>query len=311
MITDTQTLLKNAHRKYALGSYNIANLEQFMGLFKGCTESQAPFLLALTDLALYYSHPKLLESMIRGMEEIFPDAVFAVHHDHGNEESCKRCIQSGFFSSVMIDASKEDFETNIAITQRVVRAAHEKGISVEAELGQVGGNEDTIEVKESEAKLTDPDKAAEFVERTGVDFLACAIGTSHGAFKFSGPTNLHFDLLSSIQEKIPNTPLVLHGASSIPADEVQRITATGGKLQGARGVDPSLFIPAASRGIAKINIATDSRLIWTRVHREYFQEHPESVDFRVPGANFTQEYARFVAEKNHHLGSAGMAKAFS
>jgi len=310
MITDTKTLLKNAHYHYAVGAYNIACLEQFMGLFKGCVDSHAPFLLALTDVALYYSHPTMLLAMIRGAQEIFPDAVFAVHHDHGNEESCYRCIQSGLFSSVMIDASKEDFETNIAITSRVVKAAQERNISVEAELGQIGGTEDHIRIRGSDVKLTDPDKAAEFVERTGVDFLACAIGTSHGAFKFNGPGNLHFDLLAEIQEKIPEIPLVLHGASSVPEDEVRRVTAAGGKLQGAKGVDPALFKTATKMGIAKINIATDSRLIWTRVHREYFQEHPESIDFRVPGKIFTEEFALFVAQKNRQLGSSDMTNAF-
>ena len=309
MITNTKRLLNNAYQRYAVGAYNIACLEQIMGLFKGSTDSQAPFILALTDLALHYSHPTMLEAMIRGAQNIFPDAIFAVHHDHGNEESCYKCIQSGLFSSVMIDASKEDFETNIAITRRVVKAAHERGVSVEAELGQVGGTEDRIHIKDSEAKLTDPDKAVEFIQRTGADFLACAIGTSHGAFKFSGPSHLNFDLLAKIQEKIPGTPLVLHGASAIPEEEVRRIAASGGMLKGAKGVDPSLFLPASRMGIAKINIATDSRLIWTRVHREYFQEHPESIDFRVPGKTFTEEFARFVAQKNRHLGSLGMANS--
>lgn len=310
MITDTKTLLKTAHHRFAIGAYNICCLEQFMGLFEGCAASQAPFLLALTDVALYHSHPTMLKAMIQGVGEIFPDTVFAVHHDHGDEESCYRCIESGFFSSVMIDASKEDFETNIAITSRVVKAAHKKGISVEAELGQVGGAEDHIHVEHSNTRLTDPGKAAEFIERTGVDFLACAIGTSHGAFKFNGPSELHFGLLEDIQKKIPDTPLVLHGASSVPEEEVRRITAAGGTLHGARGVDPDLFKTAARLGIAKINIATDSRLIWTRVHREYFQEHPESVDFRVPGKTFIKEFAKFVALKNQHLGSAGQAGIF-
>jgi fructose-bisphosphate aldolase class II len=215
------------------------------------------------------------------------------------------CIESGFYSSVMIDASHEDFETNIAITKRVVEAAHARGIVVEAELGQLGGVEEHVTVSEADAKLTDPAQAKEFVERTGCDSLAVAIGTSHGAFKFSGSQSLHFDVLAEIQKKLPGFPLVMHGSSSVPQEEVERINAAGGTIKGAKGVDAGQFKQAAKLGVTKINIDTDGRLVWTRVHREMFRDHPEVFDLRKPGKVFMQAYADFIAEKNGYLGSAG------
>jgi fructose-bisphosphate aldolase class II len=205
----------------------------------------------------------------------------------------------------MIDASHEPFEENIAITKRVVDAAHAKGVSVEAELGQLGGVEEDISVDEDQAHLTNPKDAAEFIERTGCDSLACAIGTSHGAFKFSGSQSLHFEIIEAIQELVPGFPLVMHGSSSVPQDEVERINAAGGQLKGARGVDPAQYLPAAKMGVCKINIDTDGRLVWTRVHREYFRDHPDVIDFRKIGKVFMQEYADFIASRNELLGSAG------
>jgi fructose-bisphosphate aldolase class II len=209
----------------------------------------------------------------------------------------------------MIDASHEPFEKNIEITKRVVDAAHAKGLVVEAELGQLGGVEEHIKVSESEARLTNPDQAKEFVDRSGCDSLAVAIGTSHGAFKFSGSQSLHFDVLSQIQKNLPGFPLVMHGSSSVPQEEVERINKAGGKLQGAKGVDANQFKQAATLGVTKINIDTDGRLVWTRVHREYFLEHPEGFDLRKPGKIFIEEYAKFIAAKNEKLGSAGQLEA--
>ena len=205
----------------------------------------------------------------------------------------------------MIDASHEDFETNVAITKRVVEAAHAKGIVVEAELGQLGGVEEHVKVDEANAKLTNPDQAKEFVERTGVDSLAVAIGTSHGAFKFTGDQTIRFDVLAEIQRRLPNFPLVMHGSSSVPQEEVERINRAGGKLAGAKGVDENQFAQAAKLGVTKVNIDTDGRLVWTRVHREYFLEHPENIDMRPIGKIFMAEYAKFIAHKNEKLGSAG------
>jgi len=305
MIVTTKKLFELAYGKYAIGAYNINNLEQTMGLFQGCLESQAPFIIQISKGARSYTHKKMLEGLIRSADEVFPNAIFAVHLDHGDEETCYDCINSGFYSSVMIDASHEDFETNIAITKRVVDAAHAKGIVVESELGQLGGVEEHVKVDEGSAKLTNPDQAKEFVKRTGCDSLACAIGTSHGAFKFSGGQGIHFDVLEEIQKRLPGFPLVMHGSSSVPQGEVARINASGGNLAGAKGVDADQFKRAAELGVTKVNIDTDGRLVWTRVHREFFLENPEKFDLRDPGKVFMKEYARFIVGKNEKLGSAG------
>jgi fructose-bisphosphate aldolase class II len=305
MIVTTKKLFAAAYGKYAIGAYNINNLEQTMGLFRGNLDSQAPFILQISKGARSYTHKSMLEGLIKSANEVFPEAIFAVHLDHGDEETCYDCVDSGFYSSVMIDASHEDFETNIAITKRVVDYAHEKGIVVEAELGKLGGVEEHISVDEADAKLTDPDEAKEFVARTGVDSLACAIGTSHGAFKFTGTQALRFDVLAEIQKRLPGFPLVMHGSSSVPQEEVERINNAGGTIQGAKGVDADQFAEAATLGVTKINIDTDGRLVWTRVHREHFLEHPEVFDLRKPGKVFMNAYADFIAGKNKKLGSAG------
>src|SRR4030067_167085 len=261
MIVTTKKLFEAAYGKYAIGAYNINNLEQTMGLFRGNLESRAPFIIQISKGARSYTHKLMLEALIRTADQVFPEAIFAVHLDHGDEETCFDCINSGFYSSVMIDASHEDFETNIAITRRVVEAAHAKGIVVEAELGQLGGGEEHVSVDEANAKLTDPDQAKEFVERTGVDSLACAIGTSHGAFQFTCGEGVRVDVLSLIRRRLPDFPLVMHGSSSVPQEEVARINEAGGNLKGARGVDDSQFRRAAQLGVTKINIDTDGRLV--------------------------------------------------
>jgi len=309
MIVTTKQLFAHAYGKYAIGAYNINNLEQTMGLFRGNLDSQAPFIIQISKGARSYTHKLMLEGLIRSADEVFPNAIFAVHLDHGDEETCYDCIESGFYSSVMIDASHEEFETNVAITKRVVEAAHAKGVVVEAELGQLGGVEEHVKVDEANAKLTDPDQARKFVELTGCDSLACAIGTSHGAFKFSGTQGLRFDVLAEIQNRLPGFPLVMHGSSSVPQEEVARINAAGGNLKGAKGVDATQFRRAAELGVTKINIDTDGRLVWTRVHREHFLEHPENFDLRPVGKIFMAEYAKFIAEKNEFLGSAGQLEA--
>jgi fructose-bisphosphate aldolase class II len=284
MIVTTKQLFEHAYGKYAVGAYNINNAEQVMGLFRGNIQSQAPFILQISRGARAYTDKRILEAMIRAADEIFPEAIFAVHLDHGDEETCYDCIASGFYSSIMIDASRFSFEENIAITKRVVERAHAKGISVEAELGQLGGVEEDISVAEDQVHLTDPEQAVEFIKRTGCDSLACAIGTSHGAFKFSGGQSLHFEIVEAIQKLVPGYPLVLHGSSS---------------------VDPKQYLPAAKLGVCKINIDTDGRLVWARVHREYFRDHPEVFDFRPVGKIFMEEYANFIASRNELLGSAG------
>jgi fructose-bisphosphate aldolase class II len=309
MIVTTQDLFRQAYGKYAVGAYNINNAEQVMGLFKGNMDSQAPFIIQLSKGARSYTDKRMLEAMIRAADTIFPDAIFAVHLDHGDEAACMDCIASGFYSSVMIDASHESFDQNVAITKRVVDAAHKKGISVEAELGQLGGVEEHVKVDEKDAKLTDPKDAERFVKLTGCDSLACAIGTSHGAFKFSGSQGLHFEVIEEIARRLPGFPLVMHGSSSVPQDEVQRINAAGGKLKGAKGVDEAQITRASTMGVTKVNIDTDGRLVWCRVHRESFRDNPENFDLRPPGKIFIAEYAKYIAGKNKVLGSAGRLDA--
>jgi fructose-bisphosphate aldolase class II len=305
MIVTTTDLYKIAYGKYAVGAYNVNNLEQILGLFRGCIDSQAPFIIQLSKGARQYANKRMLEALIRTAKEIFPCAIFAVHLDHGDEAACYDCIDSGFYSSVMIDTSHEPFEENMAITKRVVNKAHAKGISVEAELGRLGGVEEDMQVDEGSAFLTDPKEAVEFVKETGCDSLAAAIGTSHGPYKFKGKQRLHFQVIREIQKLLPGTPIVMHGSSSVPDEEVHRINAAGGKLDpSARGVDEDEYLPAANLGVTKINIDTDGRLVWTRVHREFFRDHPEQFDFRPPGKTFVAEYAKFIAHKNQKLGSA-------
>jgi len=204
MIVTTDQLFKAAYGKFAVGAYNINNMEQALGLFEGHAKAQAPFIVQLSKGARNYANPKMIEGIIRAAEEIYPDLIFAVHLDHGDEQTCYDCIDSGFYSSVMIDASHESFEKNVEITKRVVERAHAKGISVESELGMLGGVEEDIQVDEKHAMLTDPLEAKKFVELTGCDSLAVAIGTSHGAYKFSGKQGLHFDRIEEIQRQTEN-----------------------------------------------------------------------------------------------------------
>jgi fructose-bisphosphate aldolase class II len=315
MIVTTKQLFQRAYGRYAVGAYNINNLEQTVGLFRGnlgkvkkndepenATKS-APFIIQISRGARDYSDKRFLEAMIRTADQVFPEAIFAVHLDHGTEEVCYDCIESGFYSSVMIDASHEEFQKNIEITKRVVDRAHAKGIVVEAELGQLGGVEEDIV---GSVCLTDPAQAAEFIAKSGCDSLAVAIGTSHGAFKFSGKQGLHFDVLEQIQKVVPkNFPLVMHGSSSVPKEWVDRINAAGGKMKNASGVDENQYLPAAKMGVCKVNIDTDGRLVWCAIHREAFRDDPANFDLRPPGKVFMAAYAEYITHKNSKLGSAG------
>ena len=304
MIVTTRELFSIAYGDFAVGAYNINNMEQALGLFEGHRRAEAPFIVQLSKGARSYANPSMIEAIIRAAADLYPDLIFAVHLDHGDEETAYDCIDSGFYSSVMIDASHEPFEENIAITKRVVDRAHAKGVSVEAELGMLGGVEEDIAVDEKDARLTDPDEAKEFVERTGCDSLAVAIGTSHGAYKFSGSQGLHFGRIEEIQKRLPGFPLVMHGSSSVPQEEVERINAAGGALDpSAKGVDADQFARAATLGVTKVNIDTDGRLVWTRVHREFFRDTPEKFDFRAPGKVFVEEYAKFIVHKSDKLQS--------
>ena len=315
MIVTTNQLFRHAYGRYAVGAYNINNLEQTVGLFRGnlgkiktneeavnATKS-APFIIQISRGARGYSDKRFLESMIRTADEIFPESIFAVHLDHGTEDACYDCIDSGFYSSVMIDASHEPLEKNIEITRRVVERAHAKGIVVEAELGQLGGVEEDVT---GSVCLTEVPQAVEFVEKSGCDSLAVAIGTSHGAYKFSGSQGLRLDRLQELQKALPAAfPLVMHGSSSVPKEWVERINNAGGKMKNASGVNEDQYLPAAKLGICKINIDTDGRLVWCAIHREAFRDDPANFDLRPPGKVFMAAYAEYIAHKNSKLGSAG------
>jgi fructose-bisphosphate aldolase class II len=321
MIVTTKELFQHAYGKYAVGAYNINNLEQTVGLFRGNLgkrnaneektdpKTAAPFIIQLSRGARSYTDKRFLEAMIRTAEDVFPDAIFAVHLDHGTEDVCYECIDSGFYSSVMIDASHESFDENIAITRRVVERAHERGISVEAELGMLGGVEEDIQVSAEHACLTDPDQAVEFVERSGCDSLAVAIGTSHGAYKFKGSQALHFDRIEAISKKLPGFPLVMHGSSSVPKEWVDRINNAGGNMPETSGVREKDYLPAAKLGVTKVNIDTDGRLVWCAIHRETFRDKPADFDLRTAGKPFMAAYADYIIHKNQALGSAGQLEA--
>ncbi len=315
MIVTTTELFRHAYGEYAVGAYNINNLEQTVGLFRGNlgkvksndepvdAAAAAPFILQISRGARSYTDKRFLEAMIRAADEIFPEAIFAVHLDHGTEEACYDCIESGFYSSVMIDASHEPFEKNVEITRRVVERAHAKGVVVEAELGQLGGVEEDVV---GSVRLTDPEEAARFVEQTGCDSLAVAIGTSHGAYKFAGSQGLRLDRLEEIQAILPSGfPLVMHGSSSVPAEWVERINNAGGQMKSTSGVPEDQYLPAAKLGVCKVNIDTDGRLVWCAIYRETFRDKPEDFDPRTPGKVFMPAYAEYIMHKNRKLGSAG------
>ncbi len=300
--------LRPAYGQYAIGAFNVSNLEQVHGLFRGAAKAKAPVIVQFTRVMRDYAHPLMLEQLLRGAEMIYPEVPFAVHLDHGDETSCRQAIESGHYGSVMIDSSHLSFAQNLLTTRRVVELAHARGLAVEAELGRLEGVEDGMPLAAKAAILTDATKAEEFVAGTGCDCLAVAIGTSHGAYKFAGKQRLHLELLAELQRRLPSFPLVLHGGSAIPSEEVRRINQAGGALGAAASGVPEADLAGAVRlGITKINIGTDGRLIWTRVHREFFRDRPAEFDFMMPGRIYVEEYARFVDSKCRLLGSAGKA----
>ena len=300
----TGDLLRSAYGRYAVGAFNVSNLEQIHGLFRGAAKAKAPVIAQFTRVMRDYAHPVMLEQLLRGAEAIYTEVQFAVHHDHGDQASCAEAIASGNYSSVMIDASHLSFEQNIAVTSKVVAMAHNKGIAVEAELGQLKGVEDEMVHEVKEAILTDAAQAEEFVERTRCDSLAVAIGTSHGAYKFAGKQRLHLDRLAEIQRRLAGFPLVLHGGSAVSLEEVARINNSGGTIDSsASGVSQSELAEAIRFGVTKVNIGTDGRLLWTRVHREFFRERPGEFDFMIPGRTYMDEYAAFVEKKCLQLGA--------
>ena len=278
MLLTNRDLLVPARKKgYAVGAFNINNLEALLAVTEAATEEKSPAIIAVTPGAIKYGGLPYLSNMVKTAAEICPMSI-SLHLDHGEEfETVSKCIKAGF-TSVMIDGSHLKFEENIALTKRVVDIAHPKGITVEAELGRLAGVEEKT-VDEKEAVLTDPNSAKEFVDRTDVDALAVAVGTSHGAYKFKAEPRLDFERLRKISTKV-DLPLVLHGASSVPSWIIEKASKYGAELKGAKGIPEQHIKKAISLGIAKINIDTDLRLAFTATIREVLANSPREYDPR-------------------------------
>ena len=307
----TRDLFAACYGKYAIAAVNVFSMEQVLALFQAADRAKAPFIVQMTPYARDYASPLMLENMIQAASTLYPNTVFATHLDHGNEQHCQAAIQSGHYSSVMIDASHDPFPENISRTRSVVHLASQSRVDVEAELGVLSGVEDDITIDARSAFYTDPEQCESFVVQTGCSSLAVAVGTSHGAYKFSGNQGLQFDILQQIKDRLPGFPLVLHGGSRVEAREVSRINAAGGSMQtSAKGVDPDELQQAISLGICKVNIATDTRLIWARVHREFFRDQPESIDLVIPGKTHIAAYADWMCGAFERLGAAGKSTDF-
>ena len=279
LITTEEMFAKALNKDYAIGAFNVNNMEIIQGIVEAANIENAPLILQVSAGARKYARPAYLVKLVEAAI-LDSDVDVALQLDHGEDfEICKKCIDDGF-TSVMIDGSKYPFEENIELTKKVVEYAHAHGVVVEAELGKLAGVEDNIKVDARSATFTDPDEAAEFVERTGVDSLAIAIGTSHGAYKFKGEPYLDYERLKKIHSLIPNTPLVLHGASSVLREFVDRCNEFGGKIPGAQGVPEEMIREATKYGICKVNIDTDLRLAMTAEIRRVLQEKPEEFDPR-------------------------------
>jgi len=279
LITSKEILAKALKSDYAVGAFNVNNMEIIQGIADAAKIENAPLILQVSAGARKYARPAYLVKLVEAaIEDTGLDIV--LHLDHGEDfDICKKCVDDGF-TSVMIDGSKHPFEENIALTKQVVEYAHSKGVSVEAELGKLAGVEDNIKVDARHATFTDPDEAAEFVAKTGVDSLAIAIGTSHGAYKFKGDPYLDFERLQTIHNLIPATPIVLHGASTVLPEFVAKCNEYGGNIPGAQGVPEDMIRTAAKYGVCKVNIDTDLRLAMTAEIRKYFMENPSEFDPR-------------------------------
>ena len=306
MVVSPTIFYKNCYGKYAIAAVNVFTMEQIHGLFSAGQRANAPFIVQMTPVARNYAHSKMLLAMIDAAAKIYPKAVYAIHLDHGNETHAFDAIASNSYNSVMIDASHDNFKTNVKRTKAVVEKAHKNNVVVEAELGVLSGVEDDISIDEKHAKYTQPNEVVDFVTQTNCDSLAVAVGTSHGAYKFSGGQGIQFDILQQIQERLPNYPIVLHGGSAVNKEEINRINNNGGTLnEGAAGVNPEEIVKAIKYGVCKINIATDLRLIWTRVHREFFNESPDLFDPIIPGQKYMEAYETFMLEKFDLLKATG------
>lgn len=306
LVTTKEMFRKAYDGGYAIGAFNVNNMEIVQGITEAAREVHAPMILQVSKGARAYANHTYLVKLVEAAVIECPEIPIALHLDHGPDfETCKSCIDGGF-TSVMIDGSHHSFEDNIAVTKRVVEYAHAHGVWVEAELGRLAGVEEDVSSEHS--IYTDPDQAVEFVERSGCDSLAIAIGTSHGAYKFKGEAKLDFERLEKIGSLMPGYPLVLHGASSVPQEFVEMCNTYGGKVAGAAGVPEELLRKAAGMAICKINIDTDIRLAMTASIRKQLVEHPEEFDPRGYLKPARQAVKDMVQHKiKHVLGCSGKA----
>ena len=299
LVTTTEMFKKSMKEGFAVGAFNVNNMEIIQAIVDAAAETNSPVILQASSSAIKYARINYLMKMVEAALEEHPNIPVAIHLDHGPDfETCKKCIDAGF-TSVMIDGSKYDFEENIAITKQVVDYAHSKGVVVEAELGKLAGVEDDVNVSAADAMYTDPAQAEEFVKRTGCDSLAIAIGTSHGAYKFKGEAKLRFDILKEIKERIPETPIVLHGASTVIPELVETCNQYGGNIPGAKGVPDEILHEASVSGVSKINVDTDLRLAMTAGIRKVFAEDPSAFDPRkylTPARDLIKETVKHKLE---------------
>ena len=292
LVTTKEMFEKSMKEGFAIGAFNVNNMELIQGIVDAAAENNSPVILQASSSAIKYARINYLMKMVEAAVEEHPNIPIAIHLDHGPDfETCKMCVDNGF-TSVMFDGSKYDFEENIRLTKEVVDYAHAHGVVVEAELGKLAGIEDDVNISASDAMYTDPAQAEEFVRRTGVDSLAIAIGTSHGAYKFKGEAKLRFDILKQIKERIPNTPIVLHGASTVIPELVNMCNEYGGNIPGAKGVPDEILHEASISGVSKINVDTDLRLAMTAGIRKVFVEDPSAFDQRkylIPARELVKE----------------------
>ena len=300
LVTTTEMFKSSMKEHYAIGAFNINNMEFIQAITEAANEAKSPVILQVSSSAIKYAGINYLLKMVEAAVEE-TDIPIALHLDHGPDfETCKMCIDAGF-TSVMIDGSKYDFEENVALTKKVVDYAHLKGVVVEAELGKLAGVEDDVNVAENDAMYTDPYQAEEFVRRTGCDSLAIAIGTSHGAYKFKGEARLRFDILEKVKEKLPDTPIVLHGASSVIPRLVEMCNENGGNIPGAKGCPNEMLKQAGENGVSKINVDTDLRLAMTAQVRRVFNEDPSIFDPRKYLGAARTEIKETVSDKINNV----------
>ena len=292
LVTSTEMFKKAYHGGYAIGAFNVNNMEIIQGITEACREEQAPVILQVSKGARAYANRTYLVKLVEAAVIECPEIPIVLHLDHGDTfETCKSCIDDGF-TSVMIDASSKPFAENIEITKKVVEYAHDRGVVVEAELGALAGVEDEVDVSAEDSHYTRPEEVEEFVSKTGCDSLAIAIGTSHGAYKFTAaqctrnekgelvPPPLRFDILDEVVKRLPGFPIVLHGSSSVPQSFVKMINENGGKMPDAVGIPEEQLRQAARSAVCKINIDSDLRLAMTGTIRQHFNEHPGDFDPR-------------------------------